>query len=73
MEIGAVSSILNGMQEGADLTGGLTALSQAQAALSAQLLVEMFALMAATEIHEAVALALIQNAMGIGQNVDMLA
>jgi hypothetical protein len=73
MEVGAVSSILNGMQQGGDLTNGLIALSEAQAAMNTQLLVELFALKSATEIQEVAALALIQSAMGVGQNIDTLA
>jgi hypothetical protein len=73
MEVGAVSSIMNNMQQGGDLTDGIAALSQAQAAMNTQLLMELFALKSATEMQEVAALALIQSAMGVGQNIDTLA
>jgi len=73
MEVGAVSSIHSAMQEGADPTAGVVALSQAQATLNTQMLVEMFAVKMSTEMQEAAALALIQSAMGIGRNIDTLA
>lgn len=73
MGAGAVASILDGMHQGADPTAGVVALSRAQAARTTELLVQMYALKAATEIQDAAALGLIQNAMGIGQNIDMLA
>lgn len=73
MDAGAVSSIHSAMQEGADLTAGVVALSQAQATLNTQMLVEMFAVKMSTEMQEAAALALIQSAMGIGRNIDTLA
>ena len=73
MGAGAISSILSGMQQGGDPAGGVIALTEAQAAMNTQLLVELFALKAATGIQEVAALALIQSAMGVGQNIDTLA
>ena len=73
MQAGAISSILDGLAQGADSTAGIVALSQAQAALNTRMLVEMFALKSSTEMQEAAALALIQSAMGLGQSIDVQA
>jgi len=73
MQAGAISSILDGLARGADPTAGIVALSQTQAALNTRLLVEMFALQSSTEMQGAAALALIQSAMGVGQNIDVQA
>ncbi len=70
MDVGAVSSIMNAMQEG---TADPVALSRAQAELSAKMLLQMFALKTSTEMQEAAALAIIQAAMGVGQGIDTLA
>ena len=70
MDVGAVSSITNGMQGG---TADPVALSREQAELSAKMLLQMFALKTSTQMQEAAALALIQAAMGVGQSIDTLA
>ena len=71
--IGAIATILDELSQGADPAASAIALSRAQAELSARLLVQMFALKASTEMQEAAALALLQSAMGVGQNIDRLA
>lgn len=70
MGVGAVSSIINGMQGG---TADPVALSRAQAELNAKMLLQMFALKTSTQMQEAAALAIIQAAMGVGQSIDKLA
>ena len=73
MQVGAIATILDELSQGADPAASAIALSRAQAELSARLLVQMFALKASTEMQEAAALALLQSAMGVGQNIDHLA
>ncbi len=64
MDIGAISAMQSG--RGAEPT-------QQQIDASAQLLIQMYALQASTEMQGVAALALIQSAMGIGENIDHLA
>ena len=74
MEVGFSSSVLNELLSGSvPLTDGVAALSRQQALDSAQLLVQMYALKAATELQEAAVLALIQSTLGVGRNVDYFA
>jgi len=74
MHIGSSSSILNELLAGnLGLTGGVAALSRQQALENTQLLLQIYALKAATELQEAAALALIQSMLGVGQNVDYFA
>ena len=74
MTVGAVSSILDGMHQGSiPLTDGVVAISRQQAAMNTRLLVEMYALKMSTGIQDAAVLALIQQALGVGQNVDYFA
>jgi hypothetical protein len=64
MDIGAISAMQS---------GGATEPTQQQIEASAQLLIQMYALQASTEMQGVAALALIQSAMGIGENIDHLA
>ena len=75
MEIGASASILNGLSSGntALIDGGVVSLFRQQALESTRLLVQLYALKAATELQETAALVLIQSALGIGRNVDYVA
>jgi len=74
MEVGASFSVLNELLSGsAPLTDGVAALFRQQALDSTQLLVQMYALKAATELQEAAVLALIQSTLGGGRNVDYFA
>lgn len=64
MDIGAISSIQS---------GNIAEASQQQIEASTQLLIQMYALQASTEMQGVAALALIQSAAGIGENIDHLA
>lgn len=69
----AVSSILNSLFEGASLTGGVVALSQAQASLNTQIATEMHALKSALDLQEATVAALLASLTELGQNIDVVA
>jgi hypothetical protein len=66
MEVGAYLATTNALND-------MVAVSQQQAASTTELSVEMYALKASLDVQNAAALALIQSAMGIGQNVDYYA
>jgi hypothetical protein len=66
MEVGAYQATTNALND-------MVAASQQQAALTTQFAVDMYALKASLDVQNAAALALIQSAMGIGQNIDYYA
>ena len=66
MEVGAYQGNVGAVND-------MVAFSQQQAVLTTQLFVQMYALKASLDIQDAAILALIQSALGIGQNVDYLA
>jgi len=66
MEVGAYQGNVGAVND-------MVAFSQQQAALTTQLFVQMYALEASLDIQDAAILALIQSAMGIGQNIDYFA
>jgi hypothetical protein len=74
MEIGASAAILDALSQGTvGLTEGIASLSQQQAAENTELLVQMYALKLSMDFQESAALRLIQEAMGLGQNIDITA
>ncbi len=66
MEVGAYQGNIGAIND-------MVTFSQRQAALTTQLFVQMYALKASLDIQDAAILALIQSALGIGQNIDYFA
>ena len=74
MEVGASVAILDALSRGnVGLTDGIVALSQQQAMENTELLVQMYALKLSMDVQESAALRLIQEAMGLGRNIDVTA
>jgi hypothetical protein len=74
MDIGTSASILSALNSGSgSLVNGIAQISMQHAAMTNQLFIQMYALKMSMDTEQAAALDLIQQALGIGQNLDYLA
>ncbi|MBI5114918.1 hypothetical protein HZA56_00430 [Candidatus Poribacteria bacterium] len=73
MDIGTSASILSALNSGSgSLVNGIAQISMQHAAMANQLLIQMYALKMSMDTEQAATLSLIQQALGIGQNLDFL-